>query len=329
SQRGTGNIYQGDLAFQSSFANWDKFSFPEKSRSVVAFYLQEDWQPVHFFNLVGGIRFDRYSDFGEAVNPRVALLFFPWIDVDIKVQFATSFRAPTFKELYDETDIEFLGNPDLEPEKIRTFEAGIGFAFAPKSFFRLNAYKNKITDSIGLEQGASVTSSVQPRRYQNKEGQSIVGAEAEARFSYHQGSYLYGNASIFNAKDLGSSSWLTRVPQFRANVRLNQQLPWNTSVNISIIYGGKRITNTLDEDNDFVLGRIQRASPYGLVNLAVNRKNILNTGMGVKLSIFNLFNRDYREVVRDHRMVLSERSDIDARIPTNQRSYFIEAYIGI
>lgn len=81
---------------------------------------------LRFFNesliLDGGIRHDSHETFGDHTTYRAGVLYRlkPW-GTRFKGNYGTGFRAPSLNELY----YPFYGNENLEPEKSRSFDAGI------------------------------------------------------------------------------------------------------------------------------------------------------------------------------------------------------------
>ena len=101
------------------------------------------------------LRWDDYSDFGSTVNPKIGLGWRPVEDVLVRATWGTSFRPPTFRELFApyvsyegfidkdpwrcpvtddffdcngyEIISEFGGNPDLQPDEGQTWLFGIAW----------------------------------------------------------------------------------------------------------------------------------------------------------------------------------------------------------
>jgi iron complex outermembrane receptor protein len=91
-------------------------------------------------------RFDHYSDFGSSTNPKVTVRWEPVEGLSFHGTYTTSFRAPSFYELslerllfvYPETNpaspsgasraiLLDGGDPDLKPERSKSFNAGLDF----------------------------------------------------------------------------------------------------------------------------------------------------------------------------------------------------------
>ena len=80
------------------------------------------------------MRVDDYSDFGEAVSPRPSIIYFPIPKLYIKGIYGRAFRAPTFQELSDWTNIGpdgTLGNENLEEEKAANYSIETGYFTVP------------------------------------------------------------------------------------------------------------------------------------------------------------------------------------------------------
>ena len=129
------------------------------------------------------VRLDDYSDFGSTTNPKIGLGWRPTEQVLLRATWGTSFRPPTFRELYDPVvtyeDVSFFdpwrcpvsglpvdcrfnlitsrfgGNPDLEPDEGETWLLGI--AWEPDAVPGLSIevdywsieHRNRITTSDG------------------------------------------------------------------------------------------------------------------------------------------------------------------------------------
>jgi len=129
------------------------------SRNVGAFYAEASLPFAPGFESQVAVRYDHYSDFGGTVNPKVALRWQPMRELLLRTSWGTGFRAPTLYDLntplqpsftvpgagdplrcpvtHEDRDCagefpaRFGGNPNLEPEKARQFNAGLVWAPVP------------------------------------------------------------------------------------------------------------------------------------------------------------------------------------------------------
>jgi iron complex outermembrane receptor protein len=125
---------------------------------------------IEKLNLSLALRYEHYSDFGSTTNPKFGVTYQPFQGLTIKGTYGTSFRAPTFTEvstiaggagLYFDTlpgpggvNVQGIGiaggNPNLKPEKAKTWSFGV--EVAPPEFngfvASLNYFRIDYTDQI-------------------------------------------------------------------------------------------------------------------------------------------------------------------------------------
>jgi len=100
-----------------SLTNWPTES---EKRNFKAFFLEDIWDIIDDLRLTLGVRYDRYSDFGSEVSPRVGLTWEFIKGYDLKLLYGHAFRAPSFWEIgFSAPGIE------LDPETIDTYEISL------------------------------------------------------------------------------------------------------------------------------------------------------------------------------------------------------------
>ena len=306
----------------SEFSNWNDYEFPANKRDIYAIYLQDIWSPGKYASFIIGGRYDNYSDFGETSNPRIAANFYPNESVDIKFQYATAFEAPTFRELYDKTDRHALGNPHLKPEKVKTAELGLGYTYKENSFIRINGFMNAIEDEIVPIYNLT---RVGESAFQNAGKYQVNGIEIDSRKTFTDRSYLMANATLFNSKDEISGTWLTMIPQFRANIGMNKTLPRESYISLFWLYSDVSNSN-IKTSQDRLPQNSAQAGPFNLVNSAIGMNNLYG-GINVKISAFNILNIDYRELYTGVRYRLPNIENGEPGknlIQSNKRMYLLE-----
>ncbi|MDQ3233165.1 MAG: TonB-dependent receptor [Pseudobdellovibrionaceae bacterium] len=130
-------------------------------------------------------RYDRYSDFGSAVNPKFALSYRPLSDLLLRASVGTGFRAPTLDELYRDkyqqytsyrdrnlcpvddatnsncgsknTYITAGGNPDLEEEGSESFSLGLGYEPIQDLSLTVDYWSLIVRNTIGFQNLTSLT----------------------------------------------------------------------------------------------------------------------------------------------------------------------------
>lgn len=122
---------------------------------------------VRALNLSLALRHEDYGDFGSTTNPKIGLSWRPADGVTVRASWGTSFRAPALAETTERRRIVPTvlpdgaggsvpvlivagGNPDLTPERARTFSAGFSLAptEVPGLTFNLNAFSTRFRDRI-------------------------------------------------------------------------------------------------------------------------------------------------------------------------------------
>ncbi len=82
------------------------------------------------YALTSGLRVENNESFGTAVAPRVSVVYMAressasWGDTRVKLSAGAGVKEPTVTQSFSPSP-SFLGNPDLEPERARTFDAGV------------------------------------------------------------------------------------------------------------------------------------------------------------------------------------------------------------
>ncbi|MBF0566597.1 MAG: TonB-dependent receptor, partial [Nitrospirae bacterium] len=157
----------------------------DADREIYSLYAQDEWSPVSNLHLNAGGRFDKFNDFGSTFNPRGAAVWEFVPDADLKVMYGTAFRAPNFVEMYTtKSNPTTRGNPDLSPEKAKTFETSLAYRFTKNLRGSVGFFKSLITDLIQAD-----TTTPQPFSYRNIGSVDVDGIEAEFRGNYGASNY--------------------------------------------------------------------------------------------------------------------------------------------
>lgn len=141
--------------------------------------LLKDMPGVRSLSFTAAARYDDYSDFGSTLNPKLGLLWEATQGLSLRTSYGRSYRAPVYQDMQlnntvvvanvpnpsaanGNTILMMLsnGNPDLGPERAKTWTGG--FSFAPPSLPGLkidaNYYHIEYADRIGSGFGGSFPS---------------------------------------------------------------------------------------------------------------------------------------------------------------------------
>jgi outer membrane receptor for ferrienterochelin and colicin len=255
-------------------ANWNK----NARRQIFATYLQDEWQVLERVHFTAGVRYDHYSDFGDTVNPRAGLVWNFFDNADLKLLYGQAFRAPNFVELYDINNPVAVGNPDLKPEKIRTYEAGLTYRVARWLVIDANYFYSEITDLITLD------TSVSPARYANFGKADIQGVETGLRGAY--GSSLAWKMSYVyqDPRDGVTNKRLPYVPSHRTTGSINFAPCRYVNLHADLLWTGPRPRAD---------GESRSGMPaYFTADIAVTFKNLIRN-FEVQAAVHNLLNKRY------------------------------------
>ncbi|EMP54277.1 outer membrane receptor for transport of vitamin B [Marinobacter santoriniensis NKSG1] len=118
-------------------------------------------------NVTGSLRMDDNEAYGRNETGGIALGHELDRSHRVRLSYATSFRAPTFNDLYLVTPY-YSGNPDLRPEKGRMVEAGFSGRYQTW-FWDVAVYQNEVRDLITYDDDRNIMDNVETARIQGVE----------------------------------------------------------------------------------------------------------------------------------------------------------------
>ncbi len=252
-------------------------------------YFQDEMTLRDDLILNAGLRYDQLSYSNDSINPRLALIYKPWENSAFKFIYGSSFRAPSVYDLYYADPIQ-IANPDLSPEKIKTYEAIIEHQVDRSLRLTAVGFHYEISNLIQLKKQPGVNG---PNKNVNIGGNNAGGVEFEVEKLWDYGSRLRASYTWVNAHDVGNNQPLINSPS--SVFKLNFSTPlfdhW-LRAGVEAQYTSARF----GRDNT-------RAAGYPLFNLTLTSgdklfKGPLN-GLEVSGSIYNLLDREYASVASD------------------------------
>jgi iron complex outermembrane receptor protein len=249
------------------------------TRRVWAAYIQDMWEITAYDSLTLGVRFDHYSDFGGTTNPRVGFVHEFKNEMILKLLYGKAFRAPNNNELYSINNPVVVGNPNLKPETIQTYEASFEIPFQRYFTFDISCFYNVINDIIQWD-----TSKPAPYTFINGSGESnILGTEAELKFNFGKNRYGYANVSYQHSEDAQGRP-LPYVARWMGNVGYNHEFFGKLNANVNLYWIGDR-TRAVGDTRD-------KAPPAALVDFTLILKHFYKS-FEIRGSVFNLFNSGF------------------------------------
>lgn len=268
-------------------ANWNK----DVTRDIWAIYLQDEWQLLERVNLTAGVRYDHYSDFGNTVNPRVGLVWGILENADLKLLYGQAFRAPNFQELYNDNNPAQLGNPNLKPERISTYEAGLAYRLNRFLAGELNYFYSTIDDLIDIDAAAKPTPTSTPPpsstpRYANIGKSEAQGVEVGLNGAFDGDIYWKATYAYQDTRDAITDQRLPFVPSQRATGSINYAPIKYLNLHGDLLWTGPRPRAQGDSRPEI--------RSYTTVDLAVTLRNFFET-LEIQAAVHNIFDERFRD----------------------------------
>jgi outer membrane receptor for ferrienterochelin and colicins len=267
--------------YRSSYAYWDEFeihfdkNYPYHQWSV---YIQDELQVLKNLSFTLGARYDKFSDRGQALSPRAAVIFNPFHSTTFKLLYGDAFRAPNFYELYYEVINEARSNPGLKGEKIHAYEAVWEQRFGKEISFIISLYR---FDMKGLIEQVPdpVDELLQFQNFQKVNGKGI---EAEWNIRLKNGLLGFIDYSYQRSKNIDLHKELSNSPSHLLKTGLSIPLLKNYTASCEMFYESSRITI---DDNI-------RTRPFFLVNFHLAARTLFDR-LKFSFRVKNLFDKKY------------------------------------
>lgn len=271
---------------------------------VWSFYLQDIYKTAKNLSFILGSRIDSYSTFGKTINPRIGAVYNYGEDRTVKLLYGSAFRTPTFGDLYyHDGYYSMMPNPDLKPEKLKTYELVYEQRIQKNITGILSLYQTNLSNIISQVDETWGTKTL--LQSQNTGKVEAKGVELSVQGSWHKINFRLAS-NHQEAKNKTTNQKLVNSPTNSANLGIS--IPFFNEgfyVTTEFQYMGKRLTVKEGEWLDSYLS----------TNLILFNNN-LRPDMEVTLKVNNLFNESYADPASD--------SYKQTRIPQNGRNYLLK-----
>ena len=253
----------------------------EDSRDNSYVFLQDVWLLANDWELTAGLRYDNYSDFGSTTNPRLALVWSTSYKLTTKLLYGEAFRAPSFAQTRAINNPLILGNINLKPEEIKSYE--LAFDYRPNYELTLmtNFFYYDWTDIIQFIPDTNNST----RTAQNSGEQTGYGMEFEATWQATDNFTLTGNFAVQNSTDETQDVPAAKSPEKQLYLGADWILPkdWRVNVRANWVMDRNRLSDDMRSDID----------DYVLFDLSLRK--VISNAFEFALTVNNLFDEDARE----------------------------------
>ena len=277
----------------SDTLNW----IDEASREIYSFYVEDVWKPNDSTNVVAGIRFDDYSDFGATTNPRIGINREINNNFTIRASYGQAFRAPDFGNQFIKNNPFVLGNPELEPEEIDAFEIALQEKHNGNQWGYVAVFFNVLNNLIDVPVGE--------RQFQNVGEAKVRGLELVSNWEVERLKlrvfYSYTEAELNNR---AFPDVADHMVGFVTDFAFSHNVHWN----LNVFSQSDAAREYRDERED--------SASYQLSNTTLLFKDCLIKNLDFRLSIYNLFDEQYSYP--------SRYGEVPGDLPAQKRNYALK-----
>ncbi|MEJ5082993.1 MULTISPECIES: TonB-dependent receptor domain-containing protein [unclassified Ochrobactrum] len=244
--------------------------YAETSRDLAAVFGQYSLE-YDALRFDGGVRYDHNEQFGDVVTYNAGASYEILPDLVLRSSFGTGFRAPTFNELY----YPGYANPDLQPEKSRSYEVGLNWQATDKTSLDMAFYQTWLRDAI-----MSTAPSYLPY---NVARAKITGFEATLSHRFNERWGVKGSIDLKRPIDEDSDNDLAYRERVKATAEVSYKPVDKLDLTARLLYGGSRFTNAANTN---------KLDPYVTADFIALYD--IDAQSQLKLSVENIFNKDYQ-----------------------------------
>ena len=231
-------------------------------QSSVDAFVQFDYNPLRWFNVVASLREDYFSaSRNNAVTARLATMF-KLQGVSLRANYAGGFRAPTLKEMFmnfDMAGIQMIyGDPNLKPERSHNFNVALEHSgniggtlngsYSVTALGYYNIYDSRITTTDFNGDDTREPGAV----YCNENGVRVSGLDISARLRLRMGLGLLFNYNYLHTSGNTVDSQFSQPRPHSMTWRLDYEKRFSDSykfyVGLSGRYLAKPISNYPTDD---------------------------------------------------------------------------------
>ncbi|MEQ9366236.1 MAG: TonB-dependent receptor, partial [Leptospirales bacterium] len=216
-------------------------------RQRLAFFAQDEWTVLdgpREWRVSPGVRFEDDSLFGSQTTPKFATRFDAASNLVLRASAGAGFRAPSFKDLFFDfqnpgVGYQVIGNPDLDPERSKSYNAGVEYDPFEWLALTLNLYYNSIDNLIDFTAVPNRGGELATFQTQNIRKAFTRGVEFQADFRITDAWSFGVGYTLTDSRDVDQGIPLEGRAKHRGLYYLNYEYqPWRLGLSIrGSVYG--------------------------------------------------------------------------------------------
>lgn len=255
----------------------------DRGRQSVSLYAQDEITMRDNLWLNLGARYDYFTDDGDSISPRIALIYEPASNYTLRLSHSIAHRTPTTFEKYYTDGFSQHTNPDLKTESVAASELVMERRWSNKSRLLATIY-HQVTDNT-ISSTPYNSGFIQ---YFNGRSTHADGLELELEHHAETGIHLRTSYAYQNARNT-EGSWALNSPHHLGKLNLSAPIFGNllrTGLEVQAI--SRRNT-----------GLNSQVGGYALTNLTISTNRLLPK-LDIALTVRNLFDRRYVHIAPDY-----------------------------
>ena len=302
------------------FTNWHAAAF-----------LQMDSTPTKWLNFTAATRYDKDEVYGSVFNPRAGIVFtaprnFIPADLYVKFLYGSAFKAPSFHDLYYFRKNAYYGNPELEPETVKTYELLFGYKISKRLKAELVLFQSELKDLIGYQKADGplvsesdfpqsqlpsevlATSATSYSQKTNKDNVRVNGVEMEIRVTPTEDLFITANGTYREPVTQKDDKWI-RVDysaEYAFSSSINYLLLKKINLNLNtLLVGDKSVPARKFAEPGFDIqwkaedDPTLRTDPAVKVDFTVGISDLLLDKLDLTFKVDNIFDVDPYDAGRE------------------------------
>lgn len=279
----------GSAPVITGWVSSDQQPFPTEVRTYnSALYAEDEIRLIpEVLSLTAGARLDDYKQTGSRLSPRAGVVWTPCERTVVKLLYGESFRSPSYRELFKQSDDGTSeGDPDLNPEVMKTAELGISRYLTDNHRLDVSFFQSRLEDFI---------KTVGDGNYTNLKHRDFKGIEVGLRGLFPEADLQYfANYTLLDAEEENGRA-VGGIPEEMVNAGLTYEGLKCVSISPYFRYVGKRNRPSDYQEDVDVENRRNRLGGYPIFNIAIRTKKTLHP-FELAFVVQNVFDEQYYTV---------------------------------